>query len=265
VYVLIGLTSLVGVAFVAPLAAQSAGPDSLWLASKSFFTRHAQGDALLSLTRADIFRIRPDGLTDLLRRAPAVRVRRTASRDDIVLERPAGTGDAACTVEIWLNAHLVEAGPTGRALRVDQLIHATQIDGLELHEREAGPLATEACATLLIWSARLRNATDGELTGALRGRVVNAYTNAPVADVRITLSPGGAAVATDRDGRFAFDSLPAGRYEIIAELGGRERYRDTVRVRAFGVVMVDLRIEYAGAPRLSPLTHGAFDPCHTET
>jgi len=58
-------------------------------------------------------------------------------------------------------------------------------------------------------------------TSALKGRVVDAATGAPIPRARVRIQGGGGgprpSVLTDRNGRFVFANLPAGAYQVTAD------------------------------------------------
>ena len=73
-----------------------------------------------------------------------------------------------------------------------------------------------------------RSQTDQPFAGAIRGRVVDVATNRALAKTRVTLfSDVGATppLFTDANGNFAFQSLPAGHYTLLAEKTGYARLR----------------------------------------
>ena len=53
--------------------------------------------------------------------------------------------------------------------------------------------------------------------GSLRGTMLDALTNAPVAGVNLTTQPPTVALLTDANGQFSVDSLPEGNYTLIAK------------------------------------------------
>jgi hypothetical protein len=55
---------------------------------------------------------------------------------------------------------------------------------------------------------------------AIRGVLVDAATNAPVAGAQVSLVEIARAVRTDADGRFAFDAVPPGRHTLTVSLIG---------------------------------------------
>jgi hypothetical protein len=103
-----------------------------------------------------------------------------------------------------------------------------------------------AAAVLLSWllapSGAHAQAPAATLTGAVTdvnsGVVPGATVTAAAADLAISRQ-----TSTDRQGRFRFDSLPPGRYEIDARLTGFRRAVHTVELRAGDATSVSLRLE----------------------
>jgi hypothetical protein len=66
-------------------------------------------------------------------------------------------------------------------------------------------------------------ATPATGTGSIRGRVVAAGSESPLRNVRVAISAGNGfvqPVVSDESGRYAFSSLPAGRYSLTASKAG---------------------------------------------
>lgn len=67
---------------------------------------------------------------------------------------------------------------------------------------------------------------------SFRGRVSNGATPVAKAIVTVTNQDTVMSVATDKDGRFALDGLPAGRYELRVSAGGYAVLERSVVVHA---------------------------------
>jgi Fe(3+) dicitrate transport protein len=72
----------------------------------------------------------------------------------------------------------------------------------------------------------------GAQTAGLTGRVTAAGSREPLTAVSVYLDEGRFFVSTDADGRFALPEVPAGDYELHAELLGYESLRRRVTLRA---------------------------------
>jgi hypothetical protein len=209
---------------------------SAWLASKGFLYREAKNSALVHMSRDDLRRQSARDLNAFLRRVPGVRVRGLPNGGHEVLLDPSPLpGDAACHVETYLNGGRVELRQfdltpgsvdprSPRRVRLDDLVPFQNIDGLELYGPRDSPVASdESCGVLLIWSYADRRAADVPFTGAVKGIALRAVT--------------------DARGRFAFAAVPAGNYDIIAEVTGAPAWHGFIEVRAFGAVNLELRLE----------------------
>lgn len=80
----------------------------------------------------------------------------------------------------------------------------------------------------------------------ISGTVIDRHTSLPVADVSITLAPGGVSLASDAAGRFALPVLQTGEYVVVfSHLGYRSR-TDTLRITQPGTL--DARVLLDPAP-----------------
>jgi iron complex outermembrane receptor protein len=90
-------------------------------------------------------------------------------------------------------------------------------------------------ALLLILSSLLAQSAFGQMTGAIQGRVADA-TSAPIMDSAVTLQalPAGARATarTETSGRFRFEALAAGRYQLTAKTSGFTEFRQTIELAA---------------------------------
>src|SRR4051812_35214270 len=93
---------------------------------------------------------------------------------------------------------------------------------------------------LVLWC--IAASAGAQTLGAMSGLVAD-QTTAPLSGVTVAIH--GAAIRTAESGaagEFAFEDLPEGDYEISAELGGFERARRAVRVKAGERVTVTLTL-----------------------
>lgn len=81
-------------------------------------------------------------------------------------------------------------------------------------------------------------------TGVLRGVVLNARDNAPVAFARVQIPSLQRGVLTGEDGRFEFAGLPAGSYSVtVQQLGFRSVTRTEIEVSPVRPAVVEVRLE----------------------
>lgn len=81
-------------------------------------------------------------------------------------------------------------------------------------------------------------------SGVLRGRVLNARDNTPVAFARVQLMSRTRGTLTSDDGRFEFQDLPAGSYTLtILQLGFRPASVAEVEVSPVRPAVVEVRLE----------------------
>jgi iron complex outermembrane receptor protein len=79
-------------------------------------------------------------------------------------------------------------------------------------------------------------------TGAVRGTVVLDATSEPLHGTRVTLTPLGRTLDTDDAGRYEFQSVPPGTYDVIALSIGLSDEHQTIRVAAGETVTADFRL-----------------------
>jgi hypothetical protein len=241
---------------LAPIAVMvNVGGITAWLASRGFARRGLEGGAALHLDYDQLQHLHYQNLREVLRSVPGVEIRSTAGGGSRLLLAPdPRTRTGSCAVAVHLNGARVEFGrfnwtgaggvSASRPVRFDDLLRVREVDGIELYGPENDPVASDStCGTLLLWSARLRPTVNEEFTGAVRGTALDDGTGAPLAGVRVTLEGTGLSVVTDGNGRFELPSVLPGRYLVIAEYPDAERWQATVRVRAYSVVELELRVE----------------------
>jgi Carboxypeptidase regulatory-like domain len=98
--------------------------------------------------------------------------------------------------------------------------------------RPSQPLSTEGSAPwILVRPTTLRLSEEGGVVttdemrermprGSIRGTLRDSSGRRPVAGAQVQLGATSRRVATGRDGEFAFDSVPAGRYTVVAHVPG---------------------------------------------
>ncbi len=232
-------------------------PLSVWLRSKGFPQRYSEHKALLQFTRDDIPATGARRLSDLLRRSPRVRIQHLANYGDVLTLAPPDSAIAVgCPVGIVYNGALVRPGkvsastdahPAGmRALRLDDLLEISRLDGLELYERGASPLpADSTCGTLLLWNWLDRRAVDYEVYGGVRGNTVDLATGQPLGGVRVDIEPGSNSVISDAAGEFSVARLLPGHYQVRAEYPGASLWQEAIELKAWSTL--DLQLQLASS------------------
>lgn len=132
----------------------------------------------------------------------------------------------------------VSAHPPGPSAR-QQLDQVLGPHGLEARPGPRGVL-------IVARTSRARSAPPAAAPGAVRGRVVDADTDAPLADVLVVTRAPGQRVTTDADGRFVLEGLSAGTQPLFVSLVGYVLARPEVEVTAGGTAEI-----------VVPLTPGA--------
>ncbi len=82
-------------------------------------------------------------------------------------------------------------------------------------------------------------------TGRVEGQVIEAERGGGLQGVNVGLEGTSLGTATNADGRFAIEDVPAGEYELVASFVGYETRRRTVSVAAGETVEVTLSFEAA--------------------
>jgi hypothetical protein len=116
------------------------------------------------------------------------------------------------------------------------------LDGILVPGGFGDRVASDSCGALFLWSSRIRSQVDEPFTGTIRGTAVHDASGRRISGVRITLMPSGIRAITDQDGNFVLPDLVPGDYEVVAEVPGAQSWTGTVRVSAYGVVTVELRM-----------------------
>lgn len=99
-------------------------------------------------------------------------------------------------------------------------------------------------AGLLLTSCS-KETVEPQLFGDINGRVINADTDAGVANASITTQPATNAILTDKDGNFELKNVPTGNYVIQAEKTGftAKSVNVTVREDRVSTALVPLRVD----------------------
>lgn len=84
---------------------------------------------------------------------------------------------------------------------------------------------------LLIMLLSLATLAASAQTGGITGKVVSRAGRTPLADVKITMTPGGATDVSDAAGSFVFENIPDGDYTLRFEAAEFEPLNIAVRVK----------------------------------
>ena len=79
-------------------------------------------------------------------------------------------------------------------------------------------------------------------TSAIRGRVTDAGTGRPIADVQVTVTGRPLGAVTNGAGDYAILQVPPGTYEVVARRIGYSRGNQTVVVSLGGEVRTDFSL-----------------------
>jgi hypothetical protein len=170
----------------------------------------------------------------------------------------------SCPLELFLNGSLVRAnlpalmldasefargaGAELRPLDLDRWLRPQHLTAVEMFDGGETPVSVPGgCGAALLWVQRLEHPEDPDFTGALRGRVQRLPENAPLADVRVRLQPGGQEVRTDAFGRFDFGWIPPARYRVEVSVPEWGDWVTEVMLKAGGVADIAVQVEPAPA------------------
>ena len=107
---------------------------------------------------------------------------------------------------------------------------------------------TAACGGLLIFILALGSpSVAAAQTGTLSGRIVNAESAEPIADVQVWLDRTGHGAMTSADGRFALGAIPPGSYVLVAQRLGLAPERRELVVSQGDSVIVELAMRDVAA------------------
>src|SRR4030095_110898 len=94
-----------------------------------------------------------------------------------------------------------------------------------------------------------RASTDGEVpqsTATLNGTVSLGENGKPIQNALVTIVQLKRTVGTDENGKYAFQNIPPGRYDVVAHLDRVPDSVQSVEVTANGAATLDFRIELSG-------------------
>lgn len=228
-------------------AAQSFANDSAWLASKGFWQR--MPDALLHGDREAVRGWNVRRLTDIADVLPRIEVRTVANERVLLLhatpEWRDDRSDEGCPITVYINGGRLHPtdGQTPSLRAIERVLSARDLAGVELYEGVLAPVGEgDLCATLLLWSRRVRGRLNEEFAGRLRGRATWLPDSVPAGGIAMTLNPGARRQDTDSGGWFDFGALPPGRYEITAEAPDGATWTGQLMVRAFAIAQIAIEV-----------------------
>lgn len=105
---------------------------------------------------------------------------------------------------------------------------------------------------LISFSSCNEDTVEPEGGGSIRGVVIDAETEAPIAGVSISTKPATAAVITDQEGNFSITDVDAGEYNVVAQKIGYKVKGVTVAVKSFKSSQVTIVLEEAIGGGLAP-------------
>jgi hypothetical protein len=242
----------------------ASGREILWLDAKGFPLR--ADDALLHQTQREISGRGLESLERVLTQVPRLEARdRVTGRIEYRLHAAeAWTADpeasVSCPLEFFLNGSLVRAnvpalmvdaselargaGADLRPLDMDRWLSPHDLTAVEMFDGGEAPVTVPGgCGATLLWVHRLEHPDDPDFTGALRGRVVRAPGDTPLADILVRLDPGGIERRTDAFGRFDFGRLAPARYRVRVAVPEWGEWVTEVRLRAGSAADVAVQIE----------------------
>lgn len=98
-------------------------------------------------------------------------------------------------------------------------------------------------ATALLLLATACTKTQYELFGNISGTVIDVDNGEPIAQVTVTLSPGGRNTYTGTDGHFDFNEVDAQQYTVTVQKSGYEANRKTVEALAGETVNISITMK----------------------
>jgi outer membrane receptor for ferrienterochelin and colicins len=131
--------------------------------------------------------------------------------------------------------------PTAVGSKVGRLARATRCASRLVAGASLGMLAAVA-----VPAQQVASGARADDRGSVQGRVVDASSNRPLARVEVSLrGPTARTTRADDDGRWHFDSVPAGRYVVRARVLGHVPREVPVDVRAGDQVSRTIALETA--------------------
>lgn len=101
-------------------------------------------------------------------------------------------------------------------------------------------------ALIFIMASLFCSAALGQAGATLRGTVTLGESGKPIHNVLVTILQLKRTVGTDEQGKYEFQNLPPGRYDIIAHLDRVPDILRTVEITAGGTTALDFRVELGG-------------------
>lgn len=230
----VGALALTVAACAGGPAGAGSGPASTWLAATGFPGRQDWPSASLHLSRVEM--ATANSVSDLLRRDTTL-VLRPPRGDGWGVHRRLPGGGAGCALGVMLNGVRMIRAREERLLALDGLARPGELDGLEVHDGEAGPaLDRSGCGTVLLWSERITDAEDEPFHGRIAGVVAGEHAGV-VREVR--LEPGVRRARPDARGHFEFYAVLPGAYEVVYLSREGPLARRSTRVYAYAATELE--------------------------
>jgi TonB-dependent starch-binding outer membrane protein SusC len=103
-------------------------------------------------------------------------------------------------------------------------------------------LRLASIVALLLAAVAFGSSAWAQTTGRVTGRVVDAATKRPLTGVQVFIPPTGIGNLTDADGRYLLQNVPAGKYQVTAQLVGYRQASQEVDVPAGQTVTANMQL-----------------------
>ena len=231
--ILSALGSLILSGCIPPSTSQS-GNKSQWLRDNGFQDRSDWDSSILHLDRRRI----PGGakLTTLVGLAPEIHVGQPSGQEwGVRRRRPDGV---RCELPVFLNGTRVRRQRTGGEWTLDFLVRTADLDGIEVHVGDGGPVLEGVdCGALLLWSEDAAMGDTPRFLGTIEGTV----WGTGVQEV-IDVSLEGHSLHADGQGDFRFGAVLPGLHRLVVRTGKGIVARDTVRVFAYNTSSIGIPV-----------------------
>jgi hypothetical protein len=199
-----------------------------WLASTGFPARADWPSATLHMSRQEIGVVRL--VTDLLDRDSTLLVRRPEGEGWGIHRRLPGD-EPGCALTVLVNGVELVRLREERMITLDGVVRGRELDGLEVHQGDGGPtMGSVRCGAVLMWSERIAEPADEPFAGRIVGAVVGEAADTVT---EVQLDPDGRSERPDAQGRFEFDGVLPGVYDVVYLSASGPMGRRPARVYAY--------------------------------